>query len=185
MVALVVAFVATTMGTLVLRKYGFALRAKSQLFRFHELRDRLQLLAIEKKILPTSSVYNFLEFSINLAIKNAGIMKRSQLLKVAKDIDCKRESTQSRDIFSEITQQSEDVQALAAEMFNALYSMLIANDGLTKALATTIELATHKLRGVVRTTAKSAMRLIFPERSKAAREAIKFRHISERLASAA
>jgi hypothetical protein len=75
MTTLLVAVLSTLLAAFVqaaiLDKRRILLRAKEQCFRFHELRDALQILAIEGKIKQDSRIYQFLMFMINVAIKNA------------------------------------------------------------------------------------------------------------------
>src|SRR5260221_14071749 len=100
--ALFSVLIAISLGTLLLYKYERRLKLKGQSFRFHELRDKLQLLAIDGKIQKTSQLYEFLLFTINLAIKNAGLMKLSQLLGLSKAIDTRMNAVTADQIFADI-----------------------------------------------------------------------------------
>lgn len=176
LVALFSAFLAMTMGTLILRKHARPAKYREQSFRFHDLRDRLQVLAVEGKIDRGSSAYDFLEFTINLAIRNAGVMKLSEVLRLSKTIESRMAVKKTEDVFASFRRQDEQVQNLAADVFNSLGVMLISNDDLTYVLAKVVELGANKVKGLARLAVKKIASVVFPERSAALSEAKKFRH---------
>lgn len=181
MVALFSALVAMTIGSLVLRRHMRLNKIRSQSFKFHELRDRLQLLAIEGKLTPGSPVYDFLAFTLNLAIRNAGEMRLSELLRFTRMIDG-RMKVPARDVFAEFRSDSE-VQKLAADVFNALSQMLIAND-FVYVLARAVELSASKLRGAIFDGMKRMVRAlarIVPVYGEAIDEARKYRRFGDLL----
>ena len=180
-IALFTAFVATCMGTLLLHKYSRALRVRSQTFKFHELRDRLQLLAVEGKIGTAASTYRFLQFTLNLCIRNAGTMKLSELLKLSKIIHRKMRVQPSHDVFSELRTESEEVQELTADIFHELSCMLIVNDGVTLMLAKMVELATHEMQGTIREVAKILLTKLAPAHSRAVFESRSYQLLSSEI----
>jgi hypothetical protein len=182
-VALFAGFVATTMGVLSLRKFSRPLKVRAQTFKFHELRDRLQLLAVDGKIEQASATYDFLQFTLNLALKNAGVMKLSEMLKLSRIIDRKMKVTEFYDVLSELRRKDEEVQKLAADMFNALGYMLISNDDFTFIIAMVIELAAKQLKGAAFEVTKKMVHLLPPERSQAVQEARKYKRFGDLLDS--
>ena len=174
--ALIIAFFAMTMGILVLRKYGKAQKVRSQAFKFHELRDRLQLLATEGKIKQDSVAFSFLMFALNLAIQNAGVMKLSTLLALSKTINRKM-NVPPHDFRCE----NEEVQQLAADVFSELSNMLISNDGITMLLAK----SAGEVTGAIRQLARRILEVLIPEQSKVVREARKYQHLSLQIRKAA
>jgi hypothetical protein len=174
-VALVSTLVAFLLGRLVLYKYVRSLNIKDQSFRFHELRDRLQLLAIDGKIEKTSRTYEFLQFTINLSIKNAGSMKLSELLNLAKAINVKMNVPRTDEIFADIRRHDQEVQQLSADMFASLARMLISNDHLIFLLAKIMEFSTDIVKGVARKAVKNMLRALMPEHSEAVRAVLNYR----------
>lgn len=177
-IALFSAFIATSMGSIVLHKYNRALRARSQCFKFHELRDRLQILAVEGKIEIGASTYKFLQFTLNLCIRNAGTMKLSALLKLSKIIHRKMRVQPSHDVFSDLRTESEEVQELTADVFHELSCMLIVNDGFTMFLAKVIELLASELKGTFRRVAKTLLTRFALDHGKAVLEARNYQLLS-------
>jgi|SRR6185437_857903 len=183
--AVLAAVAMTFMGTLILHKYGHSLRIKSQEFKFHELRDRLQVLAVEQKISTSSSSYVFLHFILNLCIRNAGEMKLSELLKLSKIIDHKMSKLSASNMFRELRKESEEVQRLAADVFQELGCMLIVNDGITRLFAKIAELIAHKMRGAIFAFAKGIAKTLAPTHTRAVNEALKYQSFSAEIRNAA
>jgi hypothetical protein len=136
MVPVLVALTTTVIGLLVpfavLRKRDVLLRSKEQAYRFHELRDRLQILNVEGKIEAASISYLFLMSSLNLAIKNAGVMTLSDVLQISRAVRKKAEYITFEQIADDVRGQSEEARILLAEFFQSLTVMLISNDGLVR-----------------------------------------------------
>ena len=173
LVALISMLIAISLGTLVLYKHERPLKARGQSFEFHELRDRLQLLAIEGKIDRTSQIYEFLQFIINLAIKNAGVMSLTELLSLTKTINRRMNTPAADKILAEIRRHDQEVQQLAAEVFASLSKMLISNDRIIYLLAKAVELsAKNTAPGIFKNTARTFM----PERSEALHAALNYRN---------
>src|SRR3990172_9594942 len=67
-----------------LLRHETVLRIREQAFRFHALRDNLQLFSLDGKIQSTSPSYGFLVSLTNLGIKNAGKLNVLDILRAAK-----------------------------------------------------------------------------------------------------
>src|SRR5262249_45306240 len=112
---------------LFLRSYRIWLRSRTQSYQFHALRDRLQLLAVERKIDQRSPAYNFLIYALNLSIRNAGKLKLRQVVALARCVD-KRGARRREVLVKDIMQQDDEVKQIAAETFTAFGLMLVKND---------------------------------------------------------
>jgi len=106
------------------------LRASEQAYRFHALRDDLQLLAAGKFISVASPVFEFLMFTLNMAIRNAGAIRLREVLQLSKLIDKEVERHQFEKLLAEIQDCDPRVQQLAGRTFFSFAHMLIANDWL-------------------------------------------------------
>src|SRR5260370_11076864 len=137
--ALTDGFGTVAVGRVMLHKYIGPLKAREQCFKFHELRDRLQVIAVEGKIEIGSETYQLLLFIINLSIRNAGVMKLSEILKAAKAIEKRVNASTSERVFADIRSHNQEVQHLSAVVFDALPRMLISNDAGTLLFAKIIE----------------------------------------------
>jgi hypothetical protein len=91
MISFITGLVATSLGLLIifriLQGRESFLRAREFSFRFHEIRDRLQMATIDGKIGKTSVTYEFLQESLNLAIKNAKEMRLSQVIELSRAVE--------------------------------------------------------------------------------------------------
>ena len=172
-VALASMLIGVSLGTLVLYKYARRVNMKEQAFKFHELRDGLQMLAIDGKIEKESKLYEFLLFTINLSIKNAGLMKLSELLSLSKAIDSRMSATPVEQIFADIRRHDQEVQQLSADVFDSLAQMLISNDHLIFLLA---KISTRIVDGASRNVIKSVARTVLPGHSEALRAALNYRN---------
>ncbi len=110
-----------------LRRRARELKATKQAFRFHHIRDELQVLAIDEKVRPSTPTYEFVMGTSNIAIRNAGILKLSDVLRLARIVGT-RVDDESLEFFQDIRRQPPEVQRLAAETFKAMSDMLVAND---------------------------------------------------------
>ncbi len=73
-VGLVLLGLAVLMQRTFLYPVSLKLKRREQEFKFHEVRDELQLLAIDRVIDVNSAAYLFLLSMSNVAIKNAGVL---------------------------------------------------------------------------------------------------------------
>jgi hypothetical protein len=109
------------------------LKAKEQAFRFHALRDQLQLLAMEGHISTSAFSYTTLMQMLNIAIRNPGLMKLGDMLRMA---EIAKKAIGHKPEFKEFQQDVERhdaiVQQLAKECFFAFVDMLISNDSLVR-----------------------------------------------------
>jgi len=104
---------------------------RQQAYVFHSIRDQLQLHVVEGRVRQDSEAYEFLLWACNLAMRNAGTMRLSDLVKVTAQIE--RRVGEAMGTLEDIQKQPEEVQRLAAECFSSLAKMLIANDTLVRA----------------------------------------------------
>lgn len=180
-IALISTAVAIFFGMAILYKYQRRIATNEQSFRFHELRDKLQLLAIDQKIDRKSPVYEFLLFTINLAIKNAGTMKLSQLLRLSDAIGKRMNANAAHQMIADIQRQDQEVQQLSADVFESLSHMLISNDQFMFFLAKAMEISTNRLKGAARNAIKGAARIIMPDHTEAVRAALNYRQLGDTL----
>jgi hypothetical protein len=104
------------------------LQAKECAYRFHALRDELQLMAASRRLDTSSLTYSFLMFSLNLAIKNAGTMKLRDILRLADTVKERIEATRFEAIKADITTHDSSVGELAGRIFHTFYEILVSND---------------------------------------------------------
>jgi hypothetical protein len=173
LIALISLLVAISLGTLLLYKQERPLKARAQAFKFHELRDKLQLLAIEGKIDKTSRAYEFLQFTINLAIKNAGVMRLTELLGLTKAINRRMNTPTATEVISEIRRHDQQVQQLSAEVFASISEMLISNDRIIYLLAKALELSAKDTAPRI---FKNTARIFMPAHSEALHAALNYRN---------
>jgi hypothetical protein len=129
-VALTFLLLAMLTETIVFHERRALVKRNAQCFKFHELRDRLQLLVIQSKIQPGSDLYSFLLFTINVAIKNAGVIKLSDVVSISRMV--KREADgEFTKLQRDTEKHSAEVQALASEVCGRFAMMLVANDDIT------------------------------------------------------
>jgi hypothetical protein len=122
-----------TLMSLTLQHRVPMLRAKEQAFRFHALRDQLQLLAVEGRISTTSVGYKGLLRMLNIAIRNAGLMKLGEMLRTAESAKDTIDNKPTFEKFEEDIQRHDAaIQQLASDCFSAYVYMLISNDSLVR-----------------------------------------------------
>lgn len=180
--ALIASLLAILIETLVFRKRRRMLKEKEQCFRFHDLRDRLQLLAIEHQIDPNSKLHHFLLSMINIAIRNAGVIKLSALLAVSRTVKNEAGSGDYDSLQADIRSHTKDVQALASEVFASFSGMLVVNDDLTFLLFKGLRILTAIANDAVVACVKSVVSKIAPKHVQVVREANDFDRFGQRLA---
>jgi hypothetical protein len=104
------------------------LKRQEQCFKFHDFRDGLQLLTISGKIRPNSELHDFLLVTVNVAIRNAGVIKLRDLIEITKTV---KKETDGDKLQDQIRNYPTEVQALASEICSSFAWMLVANDDLT------------------------------------------------------
>lgn len=178
---LVAAVVLLAIPLVMLHRRVPALRAREQAFRFHELRDRLQLLVIEHRISTSSHAYRTLMTIVNLGIRNAGVMKLSDLIELAKLVRHNMDVAPFEHFERELKKHDVEVQRLAADSFNAFAEMLVSNDHLTSLMAKAVEAAANRANYAVVRSAKSLARRITPDHATVVSEASRYQHWGNRL----
>lgn len=126
-----------------------ALKAKEQAFRFHELRDDLQLLAIEGKISISSPVYADLMRMLNVAIRNPGIMKLREIVWMAVTVRDQIKARGVANLQEQLLRENPEVQAFASRCFLAYSQMLISNDLLVRTAFSIANLSIAPIKAVV------------------------------------
>jgi len=179
--AVIIVALAVLTETLVFWKRRTLLKAKEQCFRFHDLRDRLQLLNLEGKIRPDSNVYGFLLLTINIAIRNAGVIKMSQLLEISRSVKSS-EGHEFGKLQADIGQYPKEVQELASEVLNKFAWMLVANDDLTVWLFKGLRILTEVTNEAVVRGVKWVVSRIVPNHVRVVREANEYARLGQRLA---
>lgn len=179
--AMVAALLGTLVETAIFWKRRQGLNAKEQCFRFHDLRDRLQLLSIEHKIEQNSPAYRFLLTMINVAIRNAGVIKLSEVLDMSQKVK-NADGKEFEKLQGEIGSYSKDVQELASEVFGKFAWMLVVNDDVTYWLFRGLKILTKITNAAVVTCAKAVAAAITPKRAQVVREAYEFDQLRKRLA---
>lgn len=175
MTSILVALTATLIGLsiefAVLRKRKSQLRRKGHTYRFHELRDRLQLLNLQGKLENTSISYKFLMSSINLAIKNAGTMRLSDVLQISRAVKKEAECITIKQIAEDSRRQSAEAATVLADFFQALTAMLISNDSITSIMFTVTRLLAALLNQAAFGAVVSVGKALAPEQAEAVDEA--------------
>ena len=184
-IAIIAALLAILMETLVFWTRRTRLKTRDQCFRFHDLRDRLQVLAVEHKIEPSSMLHHFLLSMINVAIRNAGVIKLSQLLNISRSV--KEEAADGNGFATmqeEIRAYPKEVQVLASEVFSSFALMLVANDDLTVWLFKGLSLLTSLTNEAVVRCIKFLVSKIVPRHVQVVREANDYSRFGRLLAAA-
>lgn len=119
-------------GRVMLERRSSSLRAKEQAYKFHSIRDELQLLAAEKRIDVSSRSYEFLIYVLNFSIRNAGVVKIREIIALSEKIRKDTSGNQFSNIMDEIKKSDVQVQKLAQEFFQTFAWMLISNDRLVR-----------------------------------------------------
>ena len=166
----------------ILRSREVLLKAKEQAFRFHEIRDRLQILNVQGKIEETSVGYKFLMSSLNMAIKNAGTMRLSDVLKISRAVRKNADDIRSERIDKDIRRHGEEARKLSAEFFQALAVMLVSNDNLTSIMfALAMPLAGILNQAALRLIASTG-KVLAPDQTEALYEAREYQRWGKALA---
>ena len=181
-IALIGVLLAILTETLVFWKRRGALRAKEQCFKFHDFRDRLQVLAIEHKIEPGSDLYRFLLMTTNIAIRNAGLIKLSELLNIARSVKRQVDGNEFSKIQGEMKNYPKDVQALASEIFESFAWMLVSNDDVSVWLFKGLKILTKVANEAAIKCVKFVASKIAPTHVAVVREANDFDRLGQRLA---
>jgi hypothetical protein len=180
-IGVIIVALAVLTETLVFWKRRTLLKAKEQRFRFHDFRDRLQMLTIEGKIRPDSNVYGFLLLTINIAIRNAGVIKLSQLLDISRSVKSSGDHEFGK-LQADILEYPREVQELSSEVLNKFAWMLLANDDLAVWLFKGLNKLTEVTNEAVVRCAKWVVSRIVPVRVRVVREANEYARLGQRLA---
>jgi hypothetical protein len=130
-VGLVALALAVLIQRLVLVRRARGLKAREQAFRFHAIRDELQALALKGVVDQDDSVYRFVMWTTNLYIRNAGVIKLRDILRIARAVDS--EVTGGTKLMYEVKRAPEPLQRLVGDTFTALVETLVANDYIVRA----------------------------------------------------
>jgi hypothetical protein len=182
LVALVAAVVALGIKFRFLRKRQPLLRSKEQAYKFHEFRDRLQILNAEGKVGIASLGNDFLMFAINLAIRNAGAMRLTDILQMSRAVKKKVQNDGFERITEDIRRQGEEAQKFSAEFFEAFAIMLISNDTVTSLMFTFTKLAAGSVNKAVLRLIAAVGNALVPEQTEALREAREYQRWGNDLA---
>lgn len=180
-VGLATAAIGLLLAMLVLERRSPRLRATEQAYSLHELRDRLQLLAIQRELDVSSVSYLFMMSSLNLAIRNAGVMSLSQVLQISRAVKRNADDITFEQIFNDVKQRGEGIQKLYEDFFQALTSMLITNDHLTSIMFMLARDGATAFNRVIIRTATSVGKVLLPERTEAVYEARQFQRWTRRV----
>jgi|SRR5579862_1794050 len=164
--------------TLVFGTRRALLKKNEQCFKFHDFRDRLQLLTLAGKIRPDSELHNFLLMTVNVAIRNAGVFKLRDLLEITKTVN--KETDEK--LQDHIREYPTEVQALASEVCSSFAWMLVANDDLTAWLFKGLGILTQLTNDAVVKCAKLVVARLAPSRVAVVRTANDYDRLGQRLA---
>jgi hypothetical protein len=181
-IAIIGALFAMLTETVVFWKRREFLKTKEQCFKFHDLRDRLQVLTIEHKIETHSKLHDFLLSMINIAIRNAGVIKLSELVDISQSVKKEADDSTFSTIQTEIGSHPDDVQTLASEVFDNFAWMLVANDDLTVWLFKGLIMLSKIANEAVVRFVKLFVSKVAPEHAQVVREANDFARLGQRLA---
>ncbi len=157
------------------------LRLKEQFFKFHELRDKLQALAMDGKIRPDSMPYRILFTIINLSIRNPGVMKLRDVLKMSNTVKHQVEGNTFEQLQAELRSYPAEAQALASDVFSTFALMLVVNDDITYWLFALLKsVAKLTNAGMIRLL-KLLAKTLSPKRIQIVREARNYERLGRRL----
>lgn len=164
-------------GRILLERKSSSLRAKEQAYRFHAMRDELQLLAAERKIDTSSESYGFLISVLNFSIRNAGVVKLREIIEVSERVRRETSGSEFNGIMEDLRRHGPQVQRLAQEFFETFAWMLISNDRLVKygvaaagAVKTSLNALQPAIKGANRAVTYS-LSFIAPSKVRAVRDA--------------
>lgn len=129
-VALTLVAIALTFERLYLRWQRKRLRVTEQSFTFHKLRDELQLLAVDGQIEVDSHLYGFLSVMLNLGIRNAGTLRASQVVQMAKTRTHEFDDDSNDSLVRHVKMYNPQVQHFVGKCFYEFSRMLVLNDPL-------------------------------------------------------
>jgi hypothetical protein len=149
-------------------------------YRFHALRDELQIMAVQERLETTSLTYDFLMQSLNLALRNAGTMKLREMLTLAQRVKENVEAAQFDQLRADIERHDVQVRELTGRIFYTFAEILIANDWLVSAGVKTYKIVMTSW-GIVRPVlqlanqaATAIMRVLAPTKVKAVKHALQY-----------
>ena len=175
-VGLVLLGLAVLMQRTFLYPVSLKLKRREQEFKFHEVRDELQLLAIDRVIDVNSAAYLFLLSMSNVAIKNAGVLCVRDIIQMTGFL-----TKATSEVFCDLDEQDRRVKELAARLFMHFGDMLISNDWIVR-LGVFVTRQSWPLLRVFLRIAKVIVNHLDPMRVKAIREAQQCREMSHQLA---
>lgn len=106
-------------------------RRAVQTYRFHAIRDDLDMLLVTGELKADDELARFLRFVLNLGIASAGDMGLRRAVQVAQTIDERlpdAPGVTGKDLLADAASRGEAVQHVVAGTFLALADMLLAND---------------------------------------------------------
>ena len=165
------------------------LRATEQAFGFHAIRDEVQELAVTDALRQDDPIYRFVMWTANLCIKNAGVLRLRDTLRLAKAVGnkAKVEDSQAFTAFIlDIQRRPEPVQRLIGKTFYSLAEMLMANDPIVRVGVIAAFRASRVWATVQPSITKTIDRIaafVIPERAEAVSYARKYRHVAGQFAA--
>ena len=147
---LAIALAGISVQRILLSGFKRRMQIKKHAYRFHSIRDHLQLHAIGGRIEQTAITYQFLMWICNFSIKNAGTMSFRDLVHLASDIE--EEVDGRKEFLEDINKQPDEIRILAAECMMTFGYMLIVTDPLVNTVVSVrrVFVQSHKLgRSVV------------------------------------
>jgi hypothetical protein len=188
-ISLIVALISLAVALLVLRLIlqprANRLRAAQQAFRFHAIRDEVQLLAVQGKVDQSDPCYQFVMQTANLCIRNAGVMKLRDTLAIAQTVT-EEMRCQALAFLKHVRGQPEPMQRVVGETFSALSDMLLANDRLVRVafkIAILVATTLKWVRPIFRVVTAAFTR-VAPTHAQSVRYAREFHVLGDRLAAA-
>jgi hypothetical protein len=172
---------ASLIESVVFRKRRMTVKRNAQCFKFHELRDKLQLLTVQGKIRIGSRLHGFLMFTINVAIKNAGVIKLSDVAKISRMVKSEADGEFEK-LQRDTETHSSEVQALASEVCGSFAMMLVTNDDLTALLFKGLGILTELTNDAVVGCVKWTVSKMAPNHVQVVREANDYSRLGQRLA---
>lgn len=185
MISFTTGLAATVLGLLIMYKIlknrESSLRAREYAFRFHEMRDRLQVATIEGKIGKASVTYDFLQESLNLAIRNAKEMRLSQVIELSRAVEKNVDDDGFTKILEDMRCYGPEVRRLYEEFFQALIFMLISNDHITSLMFNGAKFMAEAVNHATVRKVKSLGEWLFPEHAEAVFEARRYQRWKQRM----
>ena len=131
----------------------------------------MRRIQVDGELAAGSVPYDFLMDSLNLAIRNAGVMRLSQVLDVSRAVKTSADKFSNERLIKEVQGSGKETQKLYGEFFEALVEMLVSNDRLTSLMFSLWKLAARELGNAAVKAVIAGAKWLLPRQTEAIRDA--------------